>query len=303
MDKKESNSDFYAIMAAIVCHIFWGFSFMAARTALNTAHVFILLSHRFLLAFLVMSLLVLFRAAKLHINRKGVWLLVLMGVAEPVVYFLGEQFGILHTSTVFSGVMIAMIPIVSTLVASPILGEKPTASQLLFSALSVGGVIGIGLISNSSGAIEPIGVAALFVAVFSACAYTMLSRRLSTEYSAFERSYMMMADGAAAFTVLALIHCRADMSEYFRPLSVNSYLIALLFLGLGCSVISFFLSSYALTRLPVARATVFANLTTVVSVFAGAFFLHEPFSWFGVLCCAMILIGIYGVQRSSHKEA
>ena len=46
-----------AILAAIVCHTFWGLSFMASRTALNTAPVLVLLSHRFLIAFLLMSLL------------------------------------------------------------------------------------------------------------------------------------------------------------------------------------------------------------------------------------------------------
>ena len=46
-----------AILSAIVCHTFWGLSFMASRTALNTAPVLVLLSHRFLIAFLLMSLL------------------------------------------------------------------------------------------------------------------------------------------------------------------------------------------------------------------------------------------------------
>ena len=35
----------------------WGFSFMASKVGLSTAPVILLLSHRFLLAFLVMSLL------------------------------------------------------------------------------------------------------------------------------------------------------------------------------------------------------------------------------------------------------
>ncbi len=301
MKQNRTDTELYALLAASVCHVFWGFSFMAARTALYTAHVFVLLSHRFLLAFLVMTLLVLLRAAKLQLRGKHVRLAMLMGVAEPVIYFFGEQFGILHTSTVFSGVMIAMIPIVTTLVAAPILGEKPTGGQLLFSMLSVAGVIGIGLISNSGGAIEPAGIAALLVAVFSACAYTLLSRKLSTEFSAFERTYIMIAEGAAAFTVCALLYCRGNMTEYLRPLSDSSYCVSMLFLSIGCSVISFFLSGYAITRLSVARSTVFANLTTAVSVFAGVAILHEPFSAAGAFYCFLILAGIYGVQRAAKK--
>ncbi|MBR0136149.1 MAG: EamA family transporter [Clostridia bacterium] len=61
MDKKLAAK---VIIAALICHIFWGFSFMASGYALSKAHVFLLLSHRFLLAFIVMSLLALFGFAK-----------------------------------------------------------------------------------------------------------------------------------------------------------------------------------------------------------------------------------------------
>ena len=58
-----------------------------------------------------------------------------------------------------------------------------------------------------------------------------------------------------------------------------------------------FLACYSLTRLSVARATVFANLTTTVSVLAGAMVLHEPLTVGGAVCCVLRLVGIYGVQR------
>lgn len=48
------RGEFRATLASVVCHSFWGLSFLASRTGLNSAHVFVLLSHRFLLSFLVM---------------------------------------------------------------------------------------------------------------------------------------------------------------------------------------------------------------------------------------------------------
>ena len=297
--KQDSKTEIRTILAAVVGHTFWGFSFLASRTALNTAHMYLLLSHRFLLAFSVMNLLLLARVAKLSLRGKRVLLLVLLAFAEPVVYFFGEQYGILHSTTIFSGVMIAMIPIVSTLAAAPVLGEKPTWGQVLFSLISVGGVVGIGLMSKSSGAMDWIGVAGLLVAVFSAGAYTLLGRKISTEFSPFERTYMMMALGAAVFTAVAAVYCRGSAAAYLRPLSERSYLLSILFLSLCCSVGSYFFSCYAITHMSVAQETVFANLTTAVSVFAGAVFLHEPFSRLGIVFCAMILLGIYGVQRAA----
>ncbi len=289
-------------LAATVGHVFWGFSFLASRLALDRVPVFVLLSHRFLLAFLAMNLMLLTPLGSLKLRGKRVLPLLALGLAEPVIYFLGEQYGLLHSNTIFSGVMIAMIPIVSTLAAAPILKERPSAGQLFFGLLSVGGVIGIGLLSRSSGALDWIGVLGLTVAVLSAVAYTLLSRGISGSFTPYERTYAMMAVGAVVFTVLALLHCREDLSAYLLPLRLPGYLLPLLFLALCCSVGSYFLSSFAITHLSVARVTVFANLTTAVSVFAGAVFLHEPFVPLTALYCAVILLGIYGVQRCSPEE-
>lgn len=290
------------LAAAVIAHVFWGFSFIASRYALNIAHVFVLLSHRFLLAFVVMSAVIPFLKEKPHFGRKRALLLVALGLAEPVVYFFGEQYGILHSGTVFSGVMIAMIPIVATLAAAPILGEKPTIGQLVFSLLSVGGVIGIGLLGKKNGMVELIGVIALFVAVIAATVYTLLSRGISKEFTPFERTYMMLMTGAVVFTGLAFVVTKGNMAEYAKPLCDGKYLLCIGFLGVCCSVMSYFLSSYAITKMTVAQITVFANLTTAVSVFAGVVFMHEPFSWLGAVFCLVILIGIYGVQLTAKKE-
>ena len=295
------NEEVKTLLAATVAHILWGFSFLAARTALNFANVFTLLSHRFVLAFAVMSVIALLRPGSLQLRGRRVLLLVLLGISEPVAYFIGEQYGLLHSTTIFSGVMIALIPIAATLAAAPILKERPTVGQLLFGVLSVCGVIGIGLLSNQAGALDWIGVAGLSVAVLSAVVYTLLSRHISKEFNAFTRTYMMMAVGAAAFTVLSLIQSHGSLTSYAAPLTNPEYLWSMLFLALGCSLICYFLLSYAITRLSVARETVFANLTTAVSVVVGAVLLHEPFSWKEAALCVLILLGIFGVQWCAKR--
>ena len=302
MGQKQKNSVVLrAALASIVCHFCWGLSFMASRTALNEAHVFVLLSHRFLISFLLLHLFPR-QIAGLKKAKRAFLPLLALGLAQPAVYFLGEQFGILHSTTGFSGVMIAMIPVVTTLAAAPILKERPSWGQLGFSLLSVGGVIGVGLMTGSSGRLDGIGVAALVTAVTAAAAYTLLARGLSKTTAPFDRTYAMLAVGALVFTTLALIQCRGDLSAYLRPFRERSYLLSVGYLSVFCSILCFFLSNYAISKLPVARETVFANLTTAVSVFAGVLFLHEPFSWLTAVCVAVILIGIWGVQRTARER-
>ncbi len=291
-----------ATLATIFCHFFWGLSFLASRTGLNSAPVFVLLSHRFLLSFLLMHLFPK-QVAGLRREKGALLPLLALGLAQPVVYFIGEQFGILHSTTSFSGVMIAMIPVVCTLAAAPILKERPTWGQLFFSLLSVGGVIGIGLMNRSSGALDWIGAVALVTAVAAATVYSLLSRSLSGRASPFARTYAMTGAGALVFTVLALLQCRGDLSAWLRPLREPPYLLSLGFLSLFCSVICFFLSNYAISKLPIARETVFANLTTAVSFFAGVLILREPFTLLAPVYILLILVGIYGVQRTARKQA
>lgn len=295
MDKK---TQFKALLAAIACHAFWGFSFLASRKGLDAAPVFVLLSHRFGLSFLAMNLLLLLGLGRLDLRGKALWKPLLLGLMEPVIYFFGEQYGILHSNTVFSGVMIAMIPIVATLAAAPVLKEKPSAGQLFFCLLSVCGVVGIGLMNRNSGALDWIGVVALTIAILSAGAYTLIGRGISKDYTPFERTYIMMGVGTAVFTPLAFVETRGSVLAYVQPLEQPLYLMAILFLALICSVACYFLSCYTITYMTVARETVFSNLTTAVSVFAGVVFLHEPFTWVGALCCLVIFVGIYGVQKT-----
>ncbi len=292
-------------IAAIVSHVFWGFSFLGTKWALGVADMYLLLSHRFLIAFLIMNLLLLIRVVKVDFRGKWkrIWLPILMGLMEPVIYFIGEELGVIHSTTIFSGVMIAVIPIVAIFAAIPALHEKPTKGQLLFSFLSLGGVIGMGFITQNKGALDWIGVVGLVVAVLSAVAYGLLDRGLSAEFTAFERTYVMIGTGAVCFTPIALIRTRFDIGAFFAPMGNPTFLLSVLFLAVCCSVVSYFLLSYMATYMTVTRSTAYANLTTAISVIAGAVILEEAFEpILGTVFTVLILVGIYGVQKFARKN-
>ncbi|MBQ3225465.1 MAG: hypothetical protein IJB48_00245, partial [Clostridia bacterium] len=59
--------------------------------------------------------------------------------------------------------------------------------------------------------------------------------------------------------------------------------------------------NFANTYLPVSKTTVFSNITTVVSVVAGVVFLGEPFGAVTVCSALMIVVGVWGAQRTGQK--
>ena len=72
----------------------------------------------------------------------------------------------------------------------------------------------------------------------------------------------------------------------------------MLYLSLFSSILAFLMLNYAATVLPVSKSTAFCNITTVLSVFAGVAFLGESITYVSLIAAAVIIIGVFGVQKS-----
>ena len=298
-------------LAAVIGNAIFGFSFMFSRIALGVASPFVLLMYRFLIAFFMLNLVALWakrRAAGLQAGKAD-WLrfelrsrrlapLLCMGLIQPVGYFLCESYGIRLTNSTFAGVIIAIAPIVALAAAALTLGEIPRHSQVAFSLISIGGVILMTVQQRAEGEIRPLGVLLLFCAVLAGTSFNIVSRRLSGEFSALERTYVMMLVAAAVFTALALVECKGDFARLVAPLRSPGFLMAILYLGVASSIVAFLALNYAFGYLTVAKSMALCNLTTVISLFAGVVFLHEPFNLASLAASVLILLGIWGVQRA-----
>lgn len=292
-----------AIIAAVAVYILWGFSFLASKAGQEYTTPFVLLAYRFDIAVLLLSIPVLLGRQKVRLRGKKIAPLLLLGTMEPCIYFIGEQYGIRLTNTAFSGVMVAVIPIVTLIAAALILKDRPTKAQWVFSLLSIGGVIAISLAENSSGGgLSTVGVLCLLLAVFAGSGYSVLSRGLSDEFSVFERTYIMQIMGALFYTALALIECGGDIAKITAPMQNADFVLAALYLSVGASVLGYTLFNYAVSNAPMANVMSLCNLTTVISVLAGVFILGEPFSVVSAAALAAVLVGIWGVQTFGPKQ-
>ena len=286
-----------AFWLAAFTYFIWGFTFLASRVAQNYGSPFVLLFWRFALAFVLMNLLCL--TGRFHVRLRGRDLrpVLLAGLFEPVLYFPCEQYGLKLTSTSFSGVMIALIPLCSLIYGAVFLREKTTRRQVLFSVLSVAGVIVLAVYASGIGSGSVPGFFILLGTVFAGAGYMVACRACADSFSAFERTYVTCLMGAAAFGVLSLLEHRHDLSAVVQPMTHAPFVLAILFLSVVASVLSYLALNRALEVLPVARTAVLINLSTVVSVLTGVLILHEPFGWISAVASAAILVGIWGVQR------
>lgn len=299
------------ILAAIVGNGIFGFSFMFSRIALGITQPFVMLMYRFILAFVLLSIIALFASRKntgtqegdvhwlrFDLRNKPVLPLLCMGIVQPVAYFLCESYGITMTNSTFAGVIIATGPLAGLVAGIFTLREIPNKAQVVFSIISIAGVIMMTLMQHSEGEVRLIGAVILLGAVASGTTFNVISRKLSTRFSALERTWMMMGVAAVVFSVLAVIQCEGDMQLMTAPLRNGSFITAILYLGVLSSVVAFMALNVAAGKLTVAKNMAFCNMTTVLSLFAGVIFLHEPFNAASLVASVLIILGIWGVQRA-----
>lgn len=308
MDRKTKIA---TVCALLGCSIF-GFSFMFSRIALGVASPFVMLTYRFLFAFLGLSVLALWSSAtgrgraqaegeidflRFDLRGKNPMPLVLLGLVQPVIYFFCESYGISMTNATFSGVIIALVPIVGLIFGALFLHEQPARQQVLFSLLSIAGVVLMTVQQSAEGEIRPLGVVLLFGAVLSGVSFNIISRGISDRFSALERTHVMMTVAAVIFAALALFENRHNPAALLAPMQSGAFLSSVSYLSLVSSIGAFMLLNYANNYLPVAKTTAFCNLTTMISMFAGVVFLGEPFSTACLVASVMIILGVWGVQR------
>ncbi len=297
------NKNLRGALAALTANTIFGFSFLFSKVALTVASPIITIAVRFTVAAVIMALLWGFRIIKLNFKNKPMLKLILMAIAQPLLYFFFEVYGINATSSALSGVLISLVPVAVIIMSALFLKEKPTPRQLLFSFLSLVSVIVISLVSESGGKSSLLGILLLLGAVVCAAVFNILSRDVSSDFSPSEKTFVMFIIGAVGFNIIALITHRGEFApELLRATTNLSFWGAILYLSVVSSIGAFMLYNYATANISAISAASFANITTVVSLFAGLFILKESLSPIELVCSFLIILGVWGVNMKGKEN-
>jgi drug/metabolite transporter (DMT)-like permease len=292
--------NYFPFLAGILSSIIFGFSFLFTKIGLGAVNnePFDLIAGRFAVAALLLLLMKLMGKTKLNYKGKKLRMLFLLSFFQPVLYFIFETYGIKLTSSSEAGTMIALIPVMVTILAAIFLKEKPALNQVIFILISLSGILLINL-PKFEGKGNILGMFVLLATITSAAIYSILSRKLSTIFTPIECTYVMMWQGAIVFNAVSIIkHINShSLSSYFLPWSSSTFLISVLYLGGLSSVIAFFLLNYMYSKLRASAAASFSNITTVVSIFAGVLILKESFEPNQIIGIVIILIGVWGTNH------
>lgn len=288
-------------LCALGCEVLYGLSYLFTKQTAETASPLALLGWRFVVALAAMSLCVALEFIPVRLKGRRLGPLLRVALFCPCLYFIGETVGIRETTVTESGVFLACVPALSLLASTVILKKKPTKRQIIGILVTFLGVMMTVVSVGLSSSLSPVGYAALMLAVVAYALYSVFVD-LAADYTGAEITYVMLCSGAAFYGLLALGEAAAHgaLSELLTlPARSGTFLAAVLYQGIGCSVAAFFLSNAAIAKIGVNKTSSFIGVSTIVSILAGALALGELLSVGQIVGAAVIVAGVYTANASA----
>lgn len=286
-----------AVLCAALGNMIWGFSFLFTKIGLGIAPTpNVMLAHRFLLSALFMAIPMLLGKEKISFKGKD-WKPIAILLLMQTTYYFCETYGLMYTNSIVAGMVLAAVPVVAIGTGALFLREYPTRRQALFCLLPVVGVIIMTVAGQELGVVTPLGILLLLLTMLASAIYKTANRRAATQFSAYERTFLILANSAVVFTIVGMVNVNWSLREFAAPLLSGKYLLSVCSLSLLCSIAANLLVNYAAGKMSVFKVSAFGALSTLCSTLAGVVFLHEPMNWSLLLGGVLILVGIRQVTK------
>ncbi len=116
---------------------------------------------------------------------------------------------------------------------------------------------------------------------------------------------MMIMAGTVVFLILAFSEAflKGNISQLISlPFLDTGFMITVFYQGVCCSILAFFLSNVAISRIGVNRTSSFIGISTVISIIAGRVFLHERLTFLQIIGAMVIIAGVHAANTRKKQE-
>ncbi|MEG0391794.1 MAG: DMT family transporter [Anaerovoracaceae bacterium] len=286
------------IFVAVLCSVLFGLSFLGTKVALDGLSPIQLMAGRWTVALVVFLILIAAGKIKIALKGKPIKYLVLLAIFQPCIYAATETWGINLTTLAESSILLAFIPVVVTGASIFIFKERVdgvTLGAILLAFLGV--VITMAFSGEGSEGGHFLGYVLLMITVLCGAAYTILSGRLSRVFSPMEITFVMVLLGSICFNGAAFI-MGEGVSAYTTLFTRPSTALAVVYLGLICSICCYSMMNYVFAHLPAHKASSLTmNIITLTGVLSGLLFRGESLHWNTGVGMILILMGVIGANR------
>jgi len=280
----------------------WGLNISAVKVLTGYLDPLIVACLRMVLAAIVINLTLAWsrRPVRLLSITAGQWLRfiacgVLMVYVNQILFTTGMQ----TASATNSSLIMALSPLVASILAALVFREALTGVRLLGIAMGFGGVFAV-VFSGSQAQLAgaSLGDAQIFVAMFTFVVGGMLIQNLARQFNALVISTFIYTIGAVLLSIHLYFSETVEFSLEALLLPGLWPLTLLVFTGIVATAICNMLWNRAIAELGVARTSVFQYWIPVFGVGFAMLLLGEPFTVWHLAGVAGILLGTYlGTRR------
>jgi drug/metabolite transporter (DMT)-like permease len=200
-------------------------------------------------------------------------------------------YGIKFTTAANAALLYATTPVLVLIFSHFMLGDKMTRRKVAGVLIAFCGVVLVVFergVNFSSG--YTYGNVVMFIAVIAWSLYTIQGKPMVVKYGAFHVASLSMIGGSILFLPLGVY----GFAHFDLSTLTALHWQGILYLGLGTSVISYFLWYYALGKIETTKVAIFANAQPIVTSILSYFLLHQAFSvqfvFGGVVTLAGVLL-------------
>jgi drug/metabolite transporter (DMT)-like permease len=281
-------SEFWGISAAILWSTLGGTAIVATRYVVGATDPLTLGALRFGIGFAFLVLIALVQGGSWP--RRNDWRAVAgLGLLFFGIFPMLFNASLVYTTAARGALALATAPLL-TLIVGALFGVEPLTRRKLSGVLVAMAGVAVALLARLSGAPESAWrgdllmiAAALCLALCSVWSKPFIRRSGPLQFTA-----MMMGSGALFLIVVTWINGGYITAYQFN---VEQWL-AVLYLGIVGSAVTFFLWAFALQRTTPSRVAVSVTVNPVVASLMGVVLLNEPLRWNLIVGLVAVAVGI-----------
>ena len=263
-------------LTALLTVLIWGTTFIATKVLLEDFQPVEILFFRFLLGYAALWLVFPHPLRKTTTQQE--WIFAGAGLCGICLYYLLENIALTYTMASNVGVIVAVAPLFTALLASLFLrGEERLPANFFIGFLVA--MAGVCLISfnGTSFSLNPRGDLLALLAALVWGFYSILTRKIAAfGYTTIQTTRRTFFYGLLfMLPACVLFDFQLNLSRFAEPLNLAN----ILFLGLGASALCFVTWNTAIRHLGAVQASLYIFLTPVITVLFSVLILGEPFTW------------------------
>jgi len=291
---------FWVYSGITLAMLFWSLSFVGYKIAYQYFEPMALIFFRMVISATFLTIVIKLMGAQQKIDRKDYGQFMLMAIFEPLLYFLGESYGMKLVTPTTGAVIVSTIPLLAPIAAWMIFRDKISWIKVAGIAVSFTGVLLVLLGKDLSLAASPAGVALMMVATLSAVSYSLIIAKLAAKYKPLTIVRVQSTLGALLFLPIFL---SADLKATMNMHISWDAILPLLFLGIFPSSVSFIFFTAAIREIGITRANVFTNFIPVFTAVFSFLIWGETFTGTKLLGIPVVLTGLMLAQLTLKKNA